>query len=141
MALGKSKKVYGKKGQKKKIVDSLSRKEWFELKAPAPFQSESFGFTCANRTQGLSNVDVTQKRSKTTSKAESSPKCRPIWLPTKTASTGARSSLLSTRPKADKPSLPSTELTPLVTSFAHSSRSAKPSSRLFLMSRLLTATS
>lgn len=54
MALGKSKKTYGKKGQKKKIVDSLSRKEWFELKAPAPFQSESFGFTCANRTQGLS---------------------------------------------------------------------------------------
>ena len=45
MAQGKSKKVYGKKGQKKKVVDSLSRKEWFELKAPAPFQSESFGFT------------------------------------------------------------------------------------------------
>lgn len=55
MAQGKSKKSYGKKGQKKKVVDSLSRKEWFELKAPAPFQSESFGFTCANRTQGLSN--------------------------------------------------------------------------------------
>ena len=54
MAIGKSKKNYGKKGQKKKVVDSLSRKEWFELKAPAPFQSESFGFTCANRTQGLS---------------------------------------------------------------------------------------
>ena len=44
-----TKKNYGKKGQKKKVVDSLSRKEWFELKAPAPFQSESFGFTCANR--------------------------------------------------------------------------------------------
>jgi small subunit ribosomal protein S3Ae len=39
MAQGKSKKIYGKKGQKKKVVDSLSRKEWFELKAPAPFQS------------------------------------------------------------------------------------------------------
>ena len=26
---GKSKKNYGKKGQKKKVVDSLSRKEWF----------------------------------------------------------------------------------------------------------------
>jgi small subunit ribosomal protein S3Ae len=56
MAQGKSKKNYGKKGQKKKVVDSLSRKEWFELKAPAPFQSESFGFTCANRTQGLSKT-------------------------------------------------------------------------------------
>jgi hypothetical protein len=33
MAQGKSKKNYGKKGQKKKVVDSLSRKEWFELKA------------------------------------------------------------------------------------------------------------
>ena len=57
MAQGKSKKVYGKKGQKKKVVDSLSRKEWFELKAPAPFQSESFGYTCANRTQGLRKVE------------------------------------------------------------------------------------
>jgi small subunit ribosomal protein S3Ae len=54
MAQGKSKKLYGKKGQKKKVIDPLSRKEWFELKAPAPFQSESFGYTCANRTQGLS---------------------------------------------------------------------------------------
>lgn len=54
MAQGKNKKNYGKKGQKKKVVDSLSRKEWFELKAPAPFQAESFGYTCANRTQGLS---------------------------------------------------------------------------------------
>ena len=53
MAQGKSKKNYGKKGQKKKIVDPLSRKEWFQLRAPAPFQAESFGYTCANRTQGL----------------------------------------------------------------------------------------
>lgn len=64
MAQGKSKKQYGKKGQKKKVVDSLSRKEWFELKAPAPFQSESFGYTCANRTQGLSTYYFIQKRSK-----------------------------------------------------------------------------
>ena len=27
------------------------------MKAPAPFQSESFGFTCANRTQGLKKVE------------------------------------------------------------------------------------
>lgn len=53
MALGKNKKNYGKKGQKKKVVDPLSRKEWFQLRAPAPFQAESFGYTCANRTQGL----------------------------------------------------------------------------------------
>jgi len=64
MAQGKSKKQYGKKGQKKKVADPLSRKEWFELKAPAPFQSESFGYTCANRTQGLSKSSSTQKKSK-----------------------------------------------------------------------------
>jgi len=64
MAQGKSKKVYGKKGQKKKVVDSLSRKEWFELKAPAPFQSESFGFTCANRTQGLSIISIYLRKSR-----------------------------------------------------------------------------
>ena len=64
MAQGKSKKVYGKKGQKKKVVDSLSRKEWFELKAPAPFQSESFGFTCANRTQGLSILSPYHRKSR-----------------------------------------------------------------------------
>lgn len=66
MAQGKvGKKNYGKKGQKKKTVDSLSRKEWFELKAPAPFRSESFGFTCANRTQGLSKQWTMQRRSRT----------------------------------------------------------------------------
>jgi len=58
MAQGKNKKNFGKKGQKKKVVDPMSRKEWFELKAPAPFQSESFGFTCANRTQGLSKYSI-----------------------------------------------------------------------------------
>ena len=64
MAQGKSKKNYGKKGQKKKVVDSLSRKEWFELKAPAPFQSESFGYTCANRTQGLSITSIYRRESR-----------------------------------------------------------------------------
>lgn len=39
MAQGKNKKNYGKKGQKKKVVDPMSRKEWFQLKAPAPFQA------------------------------------------------------------------------------------------------------
>ena len=57
MAVGKSKKTY-KKGQKKKVVDPLSRKEWFQLRAPAPFQAESFGWTCANRTQGLSKFSL-----------------------------------------------------------------------------------
>ena len=38
MAQGKNKKNY-KKGQKKKIIDPLSKKEWFQLRAPAPFQA------------------------------------------------------------------------------------------------------
>ena len=54
MAIGKSTKKAGKKGQKKKIVDPLSRKEWYQLRAPAPFKAESFGYTLANRTMGLS---------------------------------------------------------------------------------------
>ena len=91
MAQGKSKKTYGKKGQKKKIVDPLSRKEWFELKAPAPFQSESFGYTCANRTQGLSTLAFIQKKSKIALKEELSLKCKPIWLQDKIASTGEKS--------------------------------------------------
>lgn len=110
MAIGKSKKNYGKKGQKKKVVDSLSRKEWFELKAPAPFQSESFGFTCANRTQGLSNSSFIQRKSKTASRVELLLKCKPILPLDKTPSTGAKSNLLSTRLRADKLSPPSTEL-------------------------------
>ncbi len=51
MAAGKNKKM-GKKGAKKKTINPLSRKEWFELKAPVPFKSESFGWTCANKSHG-----------------------------------------------------------------------------------------
>ena len=57
MAQGKNKKL-GKKGAKKKTVNPLSRKEWFELRAPVPFKSESFGFTCANKSQGMYKVDT-----------------------------------------------------------------------------------
>lgn len=116
MAQGKSKKSYGKKGQKKKVVDSLSRKEWFELKAPAPFQSESFGFTCANRTQGLSNSSSTQRKFKTASREELSAPCRQISHPIRIPSTGGRSSSSSTKPREDRPSPPSMEWISPVTS-------------------------
>ena len=57
MAQGKTNKKFGgKKGKGKKIIDPLSRKEWYELKAPAPFEARSFGYTLANRTMGLSNL-------------------------------------------------------------------------------------
>ena len=55
MAPGKPK---GKgKGIKKRVIDPLSRKEWFHLRAPVPFKSESFGYTCANKSQGLKKVE------------------------------------------------------------------------------------
>ncbi|KAF8332785.1 40S ribosomal protein S1 [Cantharellus anzutake] len=54
MAVGKTKRVIkgGKKGLKKKAVDPFSRKEWFDIKAPAYFDVKTVGKTLANRTQG-----------------------------------------------------------------------------------------
>lgn len=51
MAIGKSKKVYKKKGGKKK-TDPFIRKEWYDLKAPAPFTKRVFGKTCVTKTTG-----------------------------------------------------------------------------------------
>jgi len=51
MAIGKNKRV-GKKGGKKRIGDPFAKKEWFNLKAPAPFRNRNVGWTCINRTQG-----------------------------------------------------------------------------------------
>jgi small subunit ribosomal protein S3Ae len=53
MAIGKNKRLSkGKKGTKKKIIDPMSRKDWFDFKAPAPFDSKSFGKTCITKTTG-----------------------------------------------------------------------------------------
>jgi len=53
MAIGKNKRISkGKKGGKKKTVDPLSRKEWFDFKSPAPFDVKNFGKTCVTRTTG-----------------------------------------------------------------------------------------
>lgn len=94
MAQGKNKKNYGKKGQKKKVVDPMSRKEWFQLRAPAPFQAESFGFTCANRTQGLSNLlFYLQKKFKIVLEEELSPQSNQILLQIKMLLLGKRLSL------------------------------------------------
>jgi Ribosomal S3Ae family len=48
-------KVGGKKGAKKRTVDPLSRKEWYDFKAPIPFSSKSFGKTLVTRSSGNSN--------------------------------------------------------------------------------------
>jgi len=51
MAVGKNKKM-GKKGAKKKAVDPFTRKEWYDIKAPAMFTNRQVGKTLVNRTQG-----------------------------------------------------------------------------------------
>ena len=53
MTIGKNKRISkGKKGGKKKTVDPLSRKEWFDFRAPVPFEKRTFGKTCVTRTTG-----------------------------------------------------------------------------------------
>jgi small subunit ribosomal protein S3Ae len=53
MAIGKNKKLgKGRKGGKKKYIDPMSKKEWYDYKAPYPFEATAFGKTCINRTQG-----------------------------------------------------------------------------------------
>lgn len=54
MAIGKNpnKTKYAKKGSKKKAVDPYSRKEWYDVKAPAVFRKRDACKTIVNRTQG-----------------------------------------------------------------------------------------
>jgi len=55
MAIGKNKRLSkgGKKGGgKKKVADPLSRKEWYDFKAPVPFSTKSFGKTLVTKTTG-----------------------------------------------------------------------------------------
>jgi small subunit ribosomal protein S3Ae len=43
----------GKKGGRKKVVDPMTRKDWYDIKAPAMFSVRNFGKTIVNRTAGL----------------------------------------------------------------------------------------
>jgi len=69
MAIGKSKKI-GRKGNKKRLIDPLTRKEWFDFKAPNPFSTKSFGKTLVTKTTGTSKYQYnTSKFHKISSKS------------------------------------------------------------------------
>merc|ERR1719312_690995 len=55
MAVGKSKRTSkGKKGSKKKTIDTFARKEWYDVRAPTKiFPSEHVGKTCVNKSHGI----------------------------------------------------------------------------------------
>ncbi|RLV96468.1 40S ribosomal protein S1 [Spathaspora sp. JA1] len=53
MAVGKNKKLSkGKKGQKKKIIDPFTRKDWYDIKAPITFENRDVGKTMVTRPIG-----------------------------------------------------------------------------------------
>lgn len=55
MAVGKNKRVSkgGRKGSKKKIVEAMLRKEWYDVVAPTTFKNRQCAKALCNKTQGL----------------------------------------------------------------------------------------
>jgi len=52
MAVGKNKKLGKKKGQKKKIVDPFTKKEWYDVRAPSQFSVRTVAKTPVTRSSG-----------------------------------------------------------------------------------------
>jgi len=53
MAFGKNKRISKKgKGGKKKVADPMTKKEWYDIKAPNPFDKRIVGKTLCTRTSG-----------------------------------------------------------------------------------------
>lgn len=55
MAVGKNKRLSkgGKKGSKKKVLEPMMRKEWYDVVAPSNFKARQFSKTICNKTQGI----------------------------------------------------------------------------------------
>lgn len=55
MAIGKNKRLTkgGKRSKRGKVVEVMSRKEWYDVVAPANFETRQFAKTICNKTQGI----------------------------------------------------------------------------------------